>query len=106
MYLGHEIGTVVHGDNRAVIQGGLKMLVVSLVVLTLYGKHRNIIVLYKGCCYGVLGGKRVGGAEYYVSSSGLERPYQVCGLCRDMKAGRHLHPLERLLLCEPFPDNP
>ncbi len=44
---GHQIGAVVHGDLRLVLQSSGEMRIVRLVVLALNGKRRDAVVLHQ-----------------------------------------------------------
>ena len=69
----HQIGAVVHGDHRLVIERGAQVAIVGLVVLALDRVGGNLVVLNQRRRDVVLGRQRIGGAQNHVGAAGLER---------------------------------
>ena len=90
---GDQVGAVVHGDLRLVVEQPLQVRVIGVVVLALDG-------VTSGCCNPctrrgdiVLGGERIGGAEHDVGAAVAQRDRQVGGFAGDVQAGRDAHAL-------------
>ena len=66
---GHQVGAVVHGDVRLVVDGGEDVVVVSVVVLALDGVDGNVVVADQAGGNIVLRRQRVRGAEHDFSSA-------------------------------------
>src|ERR1022692_2813885 len=82
----HQIGAVIHGDVRLVIQRRHDVRVVSVVVLALDGIDGNVVVAHQAGGNIVLRGQRVGGAEYNLSAAIAQSDRQVGGLGGDVQA--------------------
>ena len=83
----HQVGAIVHGDVRLVIDGRQDVLVISLVVLALDGEHRDVVVAHQAGGHIVLGRQRIGGAQYHVRPTITQADRQICGLGSDVQAG-------------------
>ena len=95
-----EVGAVVHGDLRLVINRGDDVLIVGLVVLALDGEDRDVVVAHEAGGDVILGGERVGGAEHHVGAAVAQADGQVRGFGGDVQAGGDAHALQRLILDE------
>ena len=102
---GDEVGAIVHGDVRLVIDGGEDVVVVSVVVLALDGEDGNVVVADQAGGDVVLRGKRIGGAEHDVGAAVAQADGQVRGLGGDVQAGRDANAFQRLVLDEFLADN-
>ena len=100
-----QIGAVVHGDLRLVIDGGEDVVVVGIVVLTLDGEHGNVVVADQRGGDVILRRERIRGAEHDVGSAVAQADGEVRGLGRDVQAGRNADALQRLVLDEFFSDD-
>src|SRR5271166_734761 len=58
-----EVGAVVHGDVRLVIDGGEDVIVVGVVVLALDGEDGNVVIADEAGGYVILRRQRIRGAE-------------------------------------------
>ncbi len=99
-----QIGTVVHGDVRLVIEGRGHVFVVSVGILAVDGEDGEAEIVHQAGSHVVLGGKRVGGDQHQVGAAGLQGAAEVSGLGRDVQAGSHAQPGQRLLLGEALAD--
>ena len=61
--LGDEVGAVVHGDLRLVVERCSDVRVIGGVVLTLDGERGDVVVLHERCGNVVLRRKRIRGAQ-------------------------------------------
>jgi len=95
----NQVGAVVHCDVRFMLQGGDDVLVVSVVILSLYGVHGNAVV-DKGRSHVVLGRQGIRGTEDDLGATFLQGQGQVGCLGSDVQAGGDAHSLERLLPAE------
>src|ERR1017187_5003180 len=102
---GHQIGAVIHGDVRSVIERRHDVRVVGVVVLALDGVDRNVVVAHQAGGNIVLRGQRVGGAEHNVGATIAQRDRQVGGLGGDVQAGRNPDALQWLVLDEVLADD-
>ena len=99
-----DVGAVVHGQVRPMVDGRLDVPIVGVVVLALDREDRDAVLLDEGRGDVVLCGQRVRCAEHDVRASGLESAREVRGLGRHVQARRYALPREGLLLLESFPD--
>ena len=99
-----QVGAVVHGEVRAMVERRADVGVVGVVVLALDGVGPDPVDVDQGRRDGVVGGQRVGGAERGVGAPRLQRDHQVRRLRRDVQAGRNPQALEGSLTLEPLPD--
>src|ERR1700733_6746218 len=86
---GDQVGAVVHGDVRLVVDGGEDVLVVSVIVLTLDGENRNRVVADQAGGNIVLSRQGIRGAEHDFSAAVAQADGQVGGLGGDVQAGRN-----------------
>ena len=98
----NQIGAVIHGDDRLMIERGAQMAVVGFVIFAFDRVGRNLIVLDQRCRDIVLGRQRIGSAEQHVGAAGFESLHQVRGLGGDMQTSRKTHAAQRLFLGEAF----
>jgi hypothetical protein len=103
---GHQIGAVVHGDVRLMVEDGVDVLVVGDAVLALDGEDRHLQVGDYGRGHVVLGGQRVAGAEHQIGATGGQGAGQVGRLRSDVQAGGEAHAGQRALFLETLPDEP
>src|SRR5262249_19188399 len=66
-----QVGAVVHGQVRLVVEGGLDVLVIGGGVLAFDGVSRNLVVRHQAGGHLVLGGERVGGAQHDIGAAEL-----------------------------------
>src|SRR5277367_1730158 len=66
---GDEIGAVVHGDVRLMIDGGEDVVVIGVVILTLDGVDRDALIADQAGGNIILGRQRVRGAKHYVGAA-------------------------------------
>ena len=99
-----QVGAIVHGHVRFVVQGGVHVLVIGDVVLALDGKDRDLVVGDQRGGHIVLGGERVGGGQHHIRAASLQGLHQVGGLGGDVQAGRDAQPFERLLFRKALAD--
>ena len=102
---GDQVGAVVHGDVRLVIDGGEDVVVVGVVVLALDGEDGNVVVADQAGGDVILRGERVGGAEHDVGAAVAQADGQVRGLGGDVQAGGDADALQRLVLDEFLADD-
>ena len=100
-----QVGAIVHGDVRLVIDGGQDVVVVGVVVLALDGEDRNALIAHQAGGNIVLGRERIRGAQHHVGAAVAQADGQVRGLGRNVQAGRDANALQRLVLDEFFADN-
>jgi hypothetical protein len=99
-----QVGAVVHGDLRLVVQRRRQVLVVGDIVLALDGEDRHFVVLDERSGHIILGGERVGGGQDNIRAAGLQGLHQVGGLAGDVQTGRNAQALQRLFALEAFAD--
>ncbi len=102
---GDQVGAIVHGDVRLVVDGGEDVVVISVVVLALDGEDGNVVIADQARGNVILSRERVGGAEHDVGSAIAQADGQVGGFGRDVQAGGNADALQRLVLDELFADN-
>ena len=78
----NKVGAIVHRDVGLMVQGGPNVLVVGIVVLTLDGENRNLIVIDQSRSDIVLRAQRVAGAQDNIRSTSLQSPSQIGRLGR------------------------
>ncbi len=100
----NQVGAVIHGDMRLVLQGGDNVLVVGIVVLAADGVDGNAEVVDEAGSDVVLGAERIGGDQHEVSAASLEGAGEVGGLGGHVQAGRQAQPGERFFLLEALAD--
>jgi hypothetical protein len=66
---GDEIGAIVHGDLRFVVERGVDVRVIGGVVFALNGESGDVVILHQGRSDFVLGGERIRGAKDNVSAA-------------------------------------
>ncbi len=91
---GDQVGAIIHGDVRLVIQRRHDVRVIGVVVLALDGVDRDVVVANQASRDIVLGGERIGGAQYDIGAAIAQRDGQVGSLRRDMQAGRDANALQ------------
>jgi hypothetical protein len=82
-----EVGPVVHGEVRGMVERGDDVTVIGLVVFTSYGEDGDAEVLDEARGDVVLGGEGIGAAEDDASARGLEGAGEVGGLGGDVETG-------------------
>src|ERR1700733_4914381 len=102
--LGDQVGAVVHGDLRLVVNGRCDVRVVGGVVFTFDGVGGDSVVFYQRGGYFVLGGERIGAAEDYVCAAVTQGDREVRGLAGDVQTGGHADALQGLVFDELFAD--
>src|SRR5581483_8841939 len=100
----HEVGAVVHGDVRPVIEHRVDVTVVRLVVLAPDREHVDAGLLAERRRDVVLRGERVRGAERDLGPTRGERLDEVGRLGRHVQARTDADALERTLLLEALAD--
>ena len=56
---GYKISPIIHSYLGFLIKSLIDMLVIALIILSLYGKNRNIIVLHQCCSNLILGAEGI-----------------------------------------------
>ncbi len=102
---GDQVGAIIHGDVRLVIDGGQDVVVVGVVVLALDGEDGNVVVADQAGGDVILRGERVRGAEHHVGSAIAQADGEVRGFGRHVQAGGNADALQRLVLDEFLADN-
>jgi hypothetical protein len=97
---GDQVGAVVHGDVRAMVERRVNVRVIGLVILALDGEHGDAEIADQAGSHVVLGAQRIRGAQHQVGPAVPQRDGQVCGLGRDVQAGCDADPLQRPVLDE------
>ncbi len=100
-----QVGAVIHGDLRLVVERRHDVRVVSVVVLALDGEDGDVVVAHQAGGHVILGGERVGGAERDIGAAVAQGDHQIRGFGRDVQAGRNADALERLVLDEFLADD-
>ena len=101
---GDQIGAIIHGEVRLVIERRQNMAVVRVVVFALDGKDGDVVVAHQRGSNLILRRKRIGGAKDYVSAAIAQGDGQVGGLAGNVQAGGDAHALERLAFDEILAD--
>ena len=70
---GDQVGAIVHGHVRLVIERRENVLVVGVVVLALDGVDRNAVIAHQRGGDVILRGKRVGRAQHHVGAAIAQR---------------------------------
>src|SRR5439155_16175169 len=73
-----QVGAIVHGDVRLVVERGQDVAVIGVIVLALDGEHGNAVVADQAGGNVVLRRKRVGRAELDICASVTKANGQVC----------------------------
>ena len=102
---GDQVGAVIHGDVRLVIERRHDVRVVGIVVLALDGVDRDVVVAHQAGGDIVLRGQRIGGAQHNIGAAIAQGDGQVGGFSRHVQAGRNAHALQRLVLDEVLADD-
>ena len=84
----NQIASIVHDNIRLAVQGHVDIGIVFLHGAAMMGKYGNAL-LYQGCTYIVLGGKRIGGCSNNLSPGCLQYQCQICGLGLQMHGHNH-----------------
>ena len=66
---GDQVGAVIHGDMRLVVDGREDVAVVGVVVLALDGEDGNVVIAHQAGGDVILRGERIGGAEHDVGAA-------------------------------------
>ena len=98
--LGDQVGAVVHGDLRLVVERGVDVRVVGGVVLTLDGVGGDVVVLDERRGDFILRRERVRSAENHVGAAVTQSDGEIGRFAGDVQTGGNAHALERLLLDE------
>src|SRR5882762_4778731 len=101
---GDEVRAIIHGELRFVLERCAQMRIVGVVILTLDGESRNVVVAIERGRDFVLRGKWIGRAEYGISATIAERDHQVGGFAGHVQTSGNAQALERLLLDEALAD--
>jgi len=88
------------------VQRGVKMVIVRVVVLALYGIHGNLFVHHQRSGHIILGGQRIRGAKDDIGATGGQGLHQVGRLCGNVQAGGEAQPGERCFAFESLADQP
>ena len=83
----HEIGAVVHGDMRTMVEGRADVRVVGVAVLALDGVHGDAVVDHQRGRHVVLRRERVRRAEHDVGAAVAQGAHEVRRLGGDVQAG-------------------
>src|SRR5580692_1526613 len=102
---GDEVGAIVHGDVRLVIDGSEDVVVIRVVVFTLDGVHGNVLIADQAGGDVVLRREGIRGAENYVGAAVAQADRQVRGFGGDVQAGGDADAFQRLVLDEFLADN-
>src|SRR5713101_6493436 len=101
---GYEVRAIIHGELRLVLERCAQVRIVGVVILTLDGESRNVVVAIEGGGNFVLRGKRIGGAEHGIGATIAQRNHQVGGFAGHVQTSGNTQALERLLLDEALAD--
>ena len=85
-------------------QGGMDVAVIGVLVFSLDGENRDLIVKGKACGHVVLGAQGIGGTKADVGAPRFEGPRQGGRLGGDVQARSYPQPLEGFLRCKSFLD--
>ena len=102
---GDQVGAVVHGDLRLVVERGHDVAVVGVVVLALDGEDGDVVVADQAGGHVILRGKRVGRAEHDVGAAVAQGDHEIRGFGGYVQAGGDANALERLILDEFLADH-
>ena len=102
--LSDEVGAVVHGDLRFVVDGRGDVRVVGGVVFAFDGVGGDAVVLDEGGGDFVLRGKRIRAAEDHVRAAVTQSDGEVGGFAGDVQAGGHADAFQGLVLNELLAD--
>ena len=97
-----QVGAIVHGDRRGVIQDRVDVLVIGVGILAADGKDRDALG-DQGRGDVILSGQRVGCAQQRLSTTIAQCQHQVGGLGRDVEAGGDHETIQWLLLGKSLP---
>src|SRR5579864_856824 len=100
-----QVGAVVHGDVRLVIERGEDVVVVGVVVLALDRENRDVVVAHQRSRDVILRGKRIRGAEHDVGATVTQANGQVRRFGSDVQASGNARALQWLVLDEFFADD-
>ena len=98
-----EVGAVVHGHGRPIVEHRVEMLVVGLGGLAADGVDRDALG-HQGGSHVVLGGQRVGSGEERLRTAVPQGQHQVGRLRGDVETGGDDMPFQRTLLEEALAD--
>ncbi len=102
---GHQVGPVIEGYLRLMIQRRAYVLIVGFLIFALDGVDRDA-ESHQGSGHVVLCAQRVGGAESDIGSSIFKRQRQIGRLGGDMETPRDSYPFQRFFSGESLPDRP
>ena len=95
-----QIGPIVHGDHRLVVQRGIDVLVIGFRVFTPDSMHRYGIVFNQCSSDIILGTEGITGTKYQVRASCLQRACEISGFSCNVQTTAHTQTLEWLRLAE------
>ena len=81
-----QIGAVIHGDTRLVIQCRVDMLIVDIIRLATNRIDRYSIMFHQCGRHIIVGAEWIAGAEHHIGTRGLQCACEVGGFRGDMQA--------------------
>src|SRR5208282_5258500 len=99
---GDQVGAVVHGDLRLVIERRHDVGVIYFVIFAFDGVNGDVVIADQAGGHVILRGKRVGSAKHDVGAAVAEGNHQIGRFGGDMQASRHADIPQRLRLDELF----
>ena len=100
----HQVGAVIHGHVRLVVEGGVDVLVVGDVVFALDGVNGDLEMGDQRSRHIILRRERVGGGQDDIRPASVQGVHQVGGLGGHMQAGGNAQALQRALFFEALAD--
>jgi hypothetical protein len=100
-----QVGAVIHGDVRLVIDRRKNVAVIGVVVFAFDGEHGNPMVAHQAGRDIVLRRERIRGAQYDIGASVPQSDCQVRCFRRHVQARGHANPFQRLVLDKFFADD-
>ena len=76
----HQIGAVVHGHDRQVIEDCFDMAVIGVVVLAADGVRADHVLPSEGGGDGIVGGQRVRSAKHHIGATRFQGEHEVGSL--------------------------
>ena len=87
-----QVGAIIHGDVRLVIDRGKDVAVIGVIVLAFDGEHRDAVIAHQGCGHIVLGRQRIRRAQRDIGAAVAQTDGEVRGLGGDVQTSGDAHP--------------
>ena len=101
----HQVGAVIHGDVRLVIERRQNVVVVSVVVLAFDREHANAVIAHHAGRNIVLRRKRIRSAQHDIRTAIAKANGQICRLRGHVQACRNAYAFQWLVLNEFLADD-